>query len=1158
MWKSRQSRAVVVSLFAIGYAVAGLLFAQSDRGVITGTVSDATGGVVGGATVTVTNQATGVSSKASTNTSGTYTIPFLPPGVYTITAEQPGFKKHVIEKVNVVLGESTRQDISLQVGEITQSVEVLAEAPLLKADTSELGTTITNQMVLDLPLAGNDGEQRNPTAFIVLAPGVNGRGRANNNERFFNTTINGAQSGANEFAVEGVPILNSNGQGDFRIIGFPQDAVQEFKLTSNAFSADIGRLGGGWVNFNLKSGTNEIHGSVWEFLRNDALNANGFFTNQGAPDVSTGKARRAVLRQNEFGATAGGPIIKDKTFAFGWYSGFRFRRGAQNSIVSVPTEAFKRGDLSALLANGVQIYDPATTRADGTRDPFPGNIIPANRFDAVARNILPLWPAPTFPDRLSNNYVSQTQTASRTNQWGVKIDHVFTENHKIAGSYFDSRFSDDGASPYPGELTTRFESGNPIKNFRLSYDTVIRPNLLSHAVFGVNRHAYLFDSPFANAGIPAKIGLKGVQQSGALPQLNVIGTVGGGGRNSQYNTNFVGQENITWLKGRHAIKFGWEYRQQGYNQFALNEETGAFTWSRKQTSNPAVSNSGHEWASFLLGHVDSARLNASTGPTGQRYKAHAAYVQDDFKLNPRLTLNMGLRYDLAFPAVEVHNQFSWFDRTIPNPNAGGLLGAYRVATPDRRIGMDRSDNDFGPRFGFALQINPKTVIRGGYGVSFTQIATSHPLGYVYEAFNAAVNRTAPTSNPNSPLFIFQDGFPQSFIPQLPVKDPTTIGLGATANEIRAKQGEAGYVQSFNLNLQREIKGVLFDFAWAAAKGTRLTSRLEWPNALDPRFLSLGDLLTKNINSPEARAAGIRIPYAGFDGPVVQALRPFPAYGDVRSWYQNDGMSTYHSFQMKIDKRFSSGLNFLASYTWSKNLTNADSQFGVFSGMTQSQYNYAAEKSYGLNDIPHNLVLSYSYDMPFGPGKRFVNRGGVAGKILGGWKVSGVQRYNSGNPLQIMQNMENSGLYIGGFGDPGPASGFLARPNVVAGADPRSARYHASDFDPAKDRMFNINAFSVAPRYTIGNAPRTFGNLRNFAYLNEDFGIIKRTQVNERVSVDFRAEFFNAFNRTVFGYISGEVFAGGFENNIQAPTEFGRITGVSNNPRQVQFGLRINY
>src|SRR5437773_1944802 len=411
-------------------------FAQINRGTIKGTVTDQSGAVVAGASVTATHVATGVDSKATTENNGSFTIPFLPPGVYRVTVEQPGFKKAVFENITLPVGDTIRQDVTLAVGEVSQTV-----------------------------------------------------------------------------SVEGATILNSNGSGDGRIIGFPQDAVQEFKLVSNNYSAEMGRAGGGFVNFNLRSGTNEIHGSAWEFLRNDAFNANGFFTNQGAPDPATGKAKRSILRQNEFGVTAGGPIQTDKTFAFGWYSGFRFQRGAQNTVVTMPTDAFKNGDFSQVLAEqGRQIYDPATTRTDASgnviRDPFPGNIIHQDRFDPVSVAFLMFFVEPTDPSKIINNYVASTLATRSTNQWGVKIDHNFSEKHKIFGSYLKSNYVTRGGSPYPGALDSAGIGGYPIQIFRLTYDTVLRPNLLNHAIFGFNRHTYRGESTTNGQGIPAQIGLK--------------------------------------------------------------------------------------------------------------------------------------------------------------------------------------------------------------------------------------------------------------------------------------------------------------------------------------------------------------------------------------------------------------------------------------------------------------------------------------------------------------------------------------------------------------------------------------------------------------------------------------------------------------------------
>ena len=545
---------IFFAMLLASYLLVSPVSAQIDRGAIRGNVSDPSGAVVVGASVIATNIATSVDSKTTTDANGNFTIPFLPPNVYRVTVEQPGFKKAVFEKVNVPIGETIRQDATLAVGEVSQSVSVEAEAVSLKPETSELGTTISGQQILDLPLAGNQGEQRNPISFMTLIPGVTGRGAIYTNERFFNQTINGGQSGGNEFSVEGAPILNSNGAGDGRIIGFPQDAVQEFKLVSNNFSAEMGRAGGGFVNFNLRSGTNEIHGSVWEFLRNDALNANGFFTNHGAPDPSTGKAKRSVLRQNEFGATGGGPIIKDKTFAFGWYSGFRFQRGSQNSVVTMPTDGFKNGDFSQILREqNRQIYDPATTRTVNgvlVRDPFPGNIIPSGRFDPVAVAFLKYFVEPTDPSKTINNYVASTQATRSTNQWGMKIDHNFSDRNKIFGSYIKSNYVTQGGSPYPGALDSAGIGGYPIQIFRFAYDTVLRPTLLNHAIFGFNRHNYRGESTTNGQGIPADFGLKGVPQDGCMPQFNLLGTTGGGCNSSQVNTNFYAQENLTWLEGK--------------------------------------------------------------------------------------------------------------------------------------------------------------------------------------------------------------------------------------------------------------------------------------------------------------------------------------------------------------------------------------------------------------------------------------------------------------------------------------------------------------------------------------------------------------------------------------------------------------------------------
>ena len=421
--RRRVYRCVLLPLLAV------LLFvsaadAQTDRGTITGAVTDPSGAVLVGAKITVVNTATGSSVETSTSGAGLFTVPQLTVGVYRVTIEQAGFKKHVQEGVTVPLGQTVRVEAALQVGEVSQSVEVQAEAPVLKPDTSELGTTISNQQILDLPLSMT-GEMRNPTTFMRLVPGVVGRGSTSmsNPEAIFNTAVNGGQTLSLEIQLDGAAILGSNLPGDLRIIGFPVDAVQEFKINTNNFAAELGRTGGGVTSFTLKSGTNQIHGSVYEFFRNEVLNANGFFNNLGAIDPDTGKATRVVNKQNEYGFTLGGPVIKDKTFAFGYFNGFRYRRAGTSQIISVPTQAFKNGDFSSL---GTPIYDPATTRSNGsggfTRDPFPGNIIPAGRISSVAKALQAFLPDPVPVIRNTQSYLSRTRLRVRpspptTSQW---------------------------------------------------------------------------------------------------------------------------------------------------------------------------------------------------------------------------------------------------------------------------------------------------------------------------------------------------------------------------------------------------------------------------------------------------------------------------------------------------------------------------------------------------------------------------------------------------------------------------------------------------------------------------------------------------------------------------------------------------------------------
>jgi Carboxypeptidase regulatory-like domain/TonB dependent receptor len=1171
-------------------------WAQSDRGTLTGTVTDRTGAVLVGVSLTAVDEATRLRSKATSGPSGTYTIPLLPVGTYRVTSEIKGFKTHIGANVAVQVNQTTSLDIVMDVGEMSQTVEIQAEEPPLRPDTSDLRTVITRQEIQELPLVGQR-EVRNPTFFMTLVPGVTGRGTAwgatnsggnSFDARYLSTTVSGSQSGSTEFHLDG-SIIASAGEfsADPRNVGFPPDAVGGFKMITLNAPAEYGRSGGGIASFTSKSGTNQLHGSLYEYFRNDALDARGFFS----PTTPTN-------RQNEFGATTGGPILKDKTFFFGWYNGFRMHQALSNSLTTVPTDAMKRGDLSDYLGPQIgsdalgrpifqgAIYDPLTTRAvtagqvdpstgltataDATiRDPFPGNMIPANRFDRVAKNILPLFPEPSLPGVL-NNFGSQAVNINRVNGWGTKLDHALTDSHKIFGSFVWSRLNTPGVSPYPGALKGAMPNTSDIRIFRLSEDSILRPNLINHATFGFNRWRSGTHPTSDSLGWPAKIGLTGVNEQGVFPGLSIdqLGFYGGTTIAYDAQNNFDVNESLSWIKGKHTLKFGFEYLKMMSNDVSSGGDTGSFTFSNAETGLPNFS-TGQGMASFLLGRVYSGQVNVYASSNYERSGYYAAYAQDDFKLTPKFTLNYGLRYDLYRPTVDKLNHLAWVDRTAPNPALGGFPGTMIFATPDRRTGVDQFNEGFAPRFGLAYTVNSKTVLRAGYGLFWAAGGYIRAARGLYiQGYNSFNSRSG--SDEITPYFIFQEGWPAAQFKSPPFIDPR-YGFNSGVHILDRDDAHPPYLQNWTLNIQRQLPGqVLLDVAYVGNKGTRLQSRLMPTNQMDPRYLSLGDLLIKDIADPAVQAlpvvqtfpvdpaTGDHVPFIGFQSTVSrvtlgQALRPLPQYGEeghiqIRRFYEGTGLSTYHALQLKVDKRFSRGLSFLVAYTWSKTLTDAESQFSEFSGFTADPYNRKAEKSYSINDYPHNLVIHYAYELPFGPGKRFARAEGAAGKLLEGWKIAGIQQYQSGGPSMILTpNLlwpyEGANIY-------------LTRPNVMPGVPQKSAALLSGHFDPNRDTMFNPAAWVDPTPFTFGNGPRTYGGLRQFAYLNEDVSILKRTYLNERVSVEFRADFLNIFNRTVFGLgTGGDQYGAALNNDRFAP---GRINSQSNYPREIQFGLKINY
>jgi len=1251
-----------LSLCLIALVPAVSLWAQGDRGTITGTVTDPSGAVIAGASVTATNTATQASTKTTTTSSGHYTIPALPVGRYEVTVEQGGFKKYVQTGVIVEVGQTVRVDAALQLGETTQSVEVTAAEIQVQRDTSDRGTVISGQEVLELPIIGV-GEQRNPGFFMTLAPGVTGRGVSyGGSPRMLNTTVNGSQSASNEFQLDGSIVGSfSEWAGDFRNLPFPQDAIGEFKVITLNPPAEYGRTGQGITSFTLRSGTNKFHGSAYEYLRNEKLDANYFFANQAPPDPRTGKAPRALNKQNEFGATVGGPIHKDQTFFFGWYQGFRLRKGASSRTDTVPTSAMRGGDFSNILGSQIstcgadshqpcfdaigrpvysnELFDPATQRtvAAGVVDPSTGlvntsgssailrnafgfnpvtglpiagqaNIIPSARIDPVAKNIFSYFPDPVRPGvgvgGFQNNWLSAAFSRPSTNQWGSKVDHIFGPRNRISGEFIWSHTDEPTTATYPSPIGEGSISSTHQYVARVSHDAIFRPNLINHWTFGFNRW---WSQSISEAGLgwPEQLGWKGVPGTGpgsVFPGLNIGGlgnTYGNGGQGYDATNVFTFDDGLSWIKGKHTFKTGFSYIKMQQNDNQFGRQSGYLTFNCGGTSLPGPwyldgcgagpNNPGFGAASFLLGLGSSGEAIVYAATNGDRVGQYAGYVQDDFKATSKLTFNLGLRYDLFRPVVSAHDQMSWMDPTVTNPDIG-IKGTVVFATPDRRTAAEQYNKAFGPRFGFAYALTDKTVLRGGYGILYsTTGAHRSSRGCCYlQGFNSDNVKGVDVSSGYPgllPAFTLSGGWPASDFKAPPFIDPA-YGFNSGVRTIFPGDGRPGDIQNWTLGLQRQLPGqILVDVAYVGTKGTHIASRLGAGNVMPTQYLAFGDLLYKGIADPAVQAlpvvqampidpaTGHHSPFSaqspgakgfedlfGGNATLGQSLRPFPQYTREANFQMRDlmeglGMSNYHALQVQARKRFSQGLSFLVSYTWSKTLTNAESIFNEFSGFTQDFYNTKVEKSLSLNDHPNNLVLSYQYELPFGPGKKFANGGGAAGKVLGGWSIAGIQQYQSGAPAVIVAGSTAGDPYAG-------SNGFLGRPNVVPGVNKRSEAYLNGTWDPNgvgdQGTIYNANAWTIPAKYTFGNGPRTDGDLRSFFYLNEDISIIKRTNITERVNVEFRADFLNIFNRTVFGFDQGGDQYGSILGGNAVAFGFGRIGNQGNYPREIQFGLKINY
>jgi hypothetical protein len=1104
-------------------ATAPLAFGQGITGSITGVVTDPTQAVVPGVTVTVRNMATGVISRAQTTSAGVYNVPSLALGPYDVTIEAVGFKTAVHQNVLVETANVVRVDFSLEVGAVGDKVTVTAEAPLLQAERAEVGTEVTRKMLNVLPFQLT-GSLRDPMSFLRLTPGASG-GQ-------YGASIAGGRQFLNELLVDGVPVAY-NGTQNVPDTARPSfDTVAEFRVETAIPPAEYGRTSGGVVLLATRSGTNEVHGNVVGLFHNGYFDARRF--NARIPDIT---------RQAEIAGSLGGPVYipklyngKNRTFFYSNYTRLPRISVTQGVTSTVPTPAMKRGDFSAYPST---IYDPLTADSSGLRQPFVVNTIPTSRISNVAKAIMSYVPDPNVAG-FASNWLGESPTTENTKTFQTRIDHQITESHRLSGTIrYKSNPRSFSNGPLP-RLLDGYTDSSDSRGGNLSDDYIIRPNLVNRVQLGYSRFAdpTRINGVLKNPIIPGNI-------PGAFYNAFPAITFSGQGMSNYHNgdtdrnetdDNYNIGESLNWTRGKHNYKFGARIDQWRNNSPSpLSAGPGSYSFSNLTTAQPNVNNTGHSYASFLLGAVSSASMNQNP-PYQVRSQYFAFYAQDDFKITRSLTINYGLRYEFQQPWRVPGGTVSQMDPAVPNPAAGGLAGAIVFGgTGAGRLGVDHFlktyYNGWGPRIGIAWQAAPKMVVRAGYAIMYQPLRGS---SVSRTGFSTNVSVTSPDSY--APAMYLDSGWPASAIKMAPFIDPTLQNGQNVSMLSKNEPAYPGRTQQWQLGVQRTIRGVLLDGSYVATVGHGLPYSVPM-NQLPSSYMALGDLLRQSITAPAVTAAGYKPPYPGFTGTLAQALRNFPQYQGVTMIAQPIGNSDYQAFLFKAEKRFSNGLQFMASYTLSKTFNDLRTPIDV--------YNRQIEKGLGLDsntgDNPQVLIVSYYYEMPWGPGKRFLNHGAIS-HILGGISFSGINTYRSGALISIGAT-NTLPIFNGGN-----------RPNLIGGV-PILIGPDRGHFRPlnglsgeAGDVYLNKNAFAQPAPYTFGNLGPVLPNIRTFGTINEDLSMVKRQRLwKDGRTVEIRCDMFNMPNRHNLGAPNTDI------TNVN----FGKIT-TRGNARTIELGFRLDF
>ena len=1117
-------------------ATACAVFAQGDRGTITGVVADSSGSAVVGAVVGIVNPVNNLSLKTVSNETGNYRLIGVPIGHYELTATSPGFQGYKRPDVQVQTNQTTNIDIQMQVGAVTETVTVAGGAtPLISTESMEVGMVVESKRFLDLPLTMS-GQMRTPSRFMKLSPGVAPSGT-------WTRSISGGGGFQDQTYYDGIALSRGDQSQDDEVTP-SVEAIGEFKLITNNYSAEYAHAMGGITSYTMKSGTNDLHGQGLYLIRNEKLDARSFFSTTRLPS-----------KMNEWGGVIGGPVIipkvydgRNKTFWFISFDQFYFRGGQVSSLLTLPTTRMQQGDFGELPH---AIYDPATTvrAANGTvtRQAFPNNVIPVSRRSKVSTAMLQYHPAPTFPGIAANTIAAPAEPIQDNRHAGGKADHIFNENHRMSFLYnfTDRPAQKSGSFPLPINDETMTALVNytyqrvSTKVAHFNFDSTLGPATLNHIGLGYSMFRNPFGTVAKDKGWTDKLGIKGVQFD-LFPTVNFAtdnyAAYGQSAASDSYFNTFTALDTLTLIRGTHTLKFGAEMQYHQDNFRPGDNGAGNYTFRRNGTADPTrLNNTGDAFASFLLGEVDSgSAFFLATQPSG-RYTNWGFFVDDTWKATSKLTINLGLRWEIIVPHADRAGRLSYVDINKPNAAAGNLPGVL-VFGGDQGFG-NRLLNIMwvnpAPRLGFAYKVTDRLVVRGGAGVFYSDFIDRGLLnrGLPNTGFSTTAS-FATGDNGITPAFNWDNGFPQNF--SRPPDFSPYQANGQNATVVLPGDYTLPRKVQWNLTLERQFGDDIGVSAGYVASIGRHLYATQQINQLYPNAQTLPDsLLRSHITSPQAVAAGISAPFAGFTdlwgsrGTVAQALRPYPHFGNMEIYGSTYGNSNYHSFQMKLDKRYRGGLTGTLAYTFSKFLTDAP-MYDTYGGR---QDHYIREQSYHPSNLPHMLTASTLYHLPFGRGRRWGSSlQGVANVLAGGWQVAAVMSYTSGRPLSVTAN--NTLAYF----NPG------RRPDIVS-SNIRS-NVSMSDFDPAQHVFLNREAFADPAPGRFGNAPRYLED-RGPLWLDESFSVFKDTQITERIRNQFRMEITNPFNRTVFGN----------PNTNLASNNFGRITSTLS-PRVIQFGMKV--